>query len=139
VSAPAAGVRRVLIVEDDEALREVLCDALSDEGFAVASAADGLEALDLLGRSSGVRPSLILLDLTMPRMNGWQFRAAQRTDSRFAAIPVVVLSAAPNLAEEAESLGVPSGAWLSKPVPLGTLIAMVTRHCRPESGGPAAA
>ena len=138
MSSPAAGVRRVLIVEDDEALREVLCDALSDEGFSVASAADGLEALDRLGRSSSPRPSVILLDLTMPRMNGWQFRAAQRTDERIAAIPVVILSAAGNLADEAESLGVPSGAWLRKPVPLRSLLAMLARHC-PESGGPALA
>jgi len=118
----------LLIVEDDEALREALCDALRDEGFSVASAADGLEALDLLGRPSAVRPSMILLDLTMPRMNGWQFRAAQRTDERIAAIPVVVLSAAANLAAEAESLGVPSGAWLRKPVPLERLLAMVARN-----------
>ena len=139
MSSLAPAGRRILIVEDDEGLRDALCDALSDEGFSVASAADGLEALDLLGRSSSPRPSVILLDLTMPRMNGWQFRAAQRTDERIAAIPVVVLSAAANLAEEAESLGVPSGAWLRKPVPLRSLVAMLSRHCGPETGGPALA
>ncbi|HEY6147383.1 MAG TPA: response regulator [Thermoanaerobaculia bacterium] len=129
MSTSAAPARRVLIVEDDEALRDALCEALRDEGFSVASAADGIEALDLLGGPASPRPSVILLDLTMPRMNGWQFRAAQRTDARISAIPVVVLSAAPNLAEEAESLGVPSGNWLRKPVRLVTLLAIVARHC----------
>jgi CheY-like chemotaxis protein len=127
------------VVEDDEALREALCDALTDEGFSVSSAADGLEALELLGRAPADRPSVILLDLTMPRMNGWQFRAAQRRDDRIAGIPVVILSASGNLGDEAESLGVPSGAWLRKPVPLLSLLAMLSRYCRPESGGSALA
>jgi CheY-like chemotaxis protein len=125
----------VLIVEDDQALREALSDALRDEGFSVAAAADGLEALDLLAHSATPRPSVILLDLTMPRMNGWQFRAAQQTDERIAAIPVVVLSASSTLPEEMETLGLPSGAWLRKPVPLGSLLTLVASHCDgPETG-----
>ena len=122
-------VRRVLIVEDDEALREALSDALQDEGFSVAAAADGLEALDLLHLPANPNPSVILLDLTMPRMNGWQFRAAQQTDDRISGIPVVVLSAVPHLAQEAESLGVPRGSWIRKPVPLENLLAILARHC----------
>jgi CheY-like chemotaxis protein len=133
MSATFAPGRRVLVVEDDAALREALSEALRDEGFTVTAAADGREALDLLRVSASPNPSVILLDLAMPRMNGWQFRAEQQTDDRIAAIPVVVLSAAPHLAEEAESLGVPDGSWLRKPVPLGNLLAVITHHC--ESAG----
>lgn len=133
MTATLSSVRRVLIVEDDEALREALSDALSGEGFSVAAAADGLEALDLLRLSEGPNPSVILLDLMMPRMNGWQFRAAQQTDERISGIPVVVLSAVPQLAQEAESLGLPRGSWIRKPVPLANLLAILARHC--ESGG----
>ena len=133
MSAAFSGIRRVLIVEDDEALREALSDALRDEGFSVAAAADGLEALDLLHLPAAPNPSVILLDLMMPRMNGWQFRAAQQTDDRISGIPVVVLSAVPRLAEEAKSLGLPHGSWIRKPVPLGSLLAILARHC--ESAG----
>jgi CheY-like chemotaxis protein len=133
MSAISSSVRRVLIVEDDAALREALSDALSDEGFSVAAAADGLEALELLLLAANPNPSVILLDLTMPRMNGWQFRAAQQTDDRISAIPVVVLSAAPHLAEEAESLGLPQGSCIRKPVPLDNLLAIVTRYCESSS------
>jgi CheY-like chemotaxis protein len=133
MTATLSSVRSVLIVEDDEPLREALSDALRDEGFSVAAAADGLEALELLHVSSNPNPSVILLDLTMPRMNGWQFRAAQQTDDRISGIPVVVLSAVPHLAQEAESLGLPRGSWVRKPVPLENLLAIVERHC--ESAG----
>src|SRR5512132_4086682 len=92
--------RWVLVVEDDAALREALSDALRDEGFTVTAAADGREALDLLRVTASPNPSVILLDLAMPRMNGWQFRAEQQTDDRIAAIPIVVLSASSHLAEE---------------------------------------
>jgi CheY-like chemotaxis protein len=133
MTATVSSLRRVLIVEDDDALREALSDVLSGEGFSVAAAADGLEALDLLRLSEGPNPSVILLDLMMPRMNGWQFRAAQQTDERISGIPVVVLSAVPHLAQEAESLGLSQGSWIRKPVPLANLLAILARHC--ESGG----
>jgi len=133
MTATLSSVRRVLIVEDDDALREALSDALRDEGFSVEAAADGLEALDLLHLPANPNPSVILLDLSMPRMNGWQFRAVQQTDDRISGIPVVVLSAVPHLAEEAESLGLPRGSCIRKPVPLESLLAILARHC--ESAG----
>jgi len=137
MTASLSAVRTVLIVEDDEPLREALSDALRDEGFSVAAASDGLEALELLHVPANPNPSVILLDLTMPRMNGWQFRAAQRTDDRISGIPVVVLSAVPRLAQEAESLGLPQGSWIRKPVPLETLLAVLERHCESPGALPA--
>jgi CheY-like chemotaxis protein len=117
--------RRILIVEDDADLSEALCDILRDEGYAVTSAADGQEALDRLRRDE--RPSLILLDLTMPVMNGWQFRAEQRRDPDLSEIPVLVLSAGEHLAEQVSSLGIDD--FVHKPIDLGHLLQKIERYC----------
>lgn len=116
---------RILIVEDDADLREALSDVLRDEGYAVTSAADGREALDSLRRE--MRPSLILLDLTMPVMNGWQFRAEQREDPVLSGIPVVVLSAGDHLAEQLRPLGIDD--FVRKPIELGYLLRKIERYC----------
>jgi CheY-like chemotaxis protein len=81
----------VLIVEDDDGAREALSDCLELEGFKVASARNGKEALEYLHRSP--RPKVILLDLFMPVMTGWEFRDAQKKDPAIADIPVVVVTA----------------------------------------------
>jgi CheY-like chemotaxis protein len=82
--------RVVMVVEDDHLIRQVIAEALEEEGFEVVEAANGKEALEAL-RSA--HPSLILLDLMMPVMNGWEFRRAQLADPQIAEIPVIVLSA----------------------------------------------
>lgn len=115
----------ILIVEDDADLREALSDVLRDAGYAVTGAADGQEALDLLRRDG--RPSLILLDLTMPGMNGWQFRAEQRRDPDLSGIPVVVLSAGEHLAEKMGSLGIDD--FVQKPIALANLLRKIERYC----------
>jgi CheY-like chemotaxis protein len=117
--------RSILIVEDDSDLRQALSDILRDEGYSVAMAADGREALDRLRRD--LRPSLILLDLTMPVMNGWQFRAEQRQDPALSAIPVVVLSAGEHLAEQMVPLGIDD--YVPKPIELAHLLQMIERYC----------
>ena len=111
-------------MEDDSDLREALSEVLRDEGYTVAMAADGREALDHLRRES--RPSLILLDLTMPVMNGWQFRDEQRRDPDLSEIPVVVLSASDRLAEKMRPLGVTD--YVRKPIELGHLLRMIERY-----------
>jgi CheY-like chemotaxis protein len=83
--------RRVLLVEDDDDIREVLRGALVDEGYDVLVATDGGEALTLLGRQT--HRCVVLLDLLMPLMNGWQFRAAQKRHPRLASHPVIVMTA----------------------------------------------
>jgi CheY-like chemotaxis protein len=118
-------VRSILIVEDDSDLREALGEVLRDEGYTVEMAADGREALDRLRRQS--RPSLILLDLTMPVMNGWQFRAEQRQDPDLSGIPVVVLSAGDRLAEQMGPLGITD--YVHKPIELNHLLRMIERYC----------
>jgi CheY-like chemotaxis protein len=83
--------RRVLIVEDDVVIREALVDGLDAEGFAVQEAADGAEALTLISESA---PDLILLDLMMPKMTGWQLMEELRKEPALHDIPVVIVTAA---------------------------------------------
>lgn len=94
---PADPRRLVLVVDDDELVRDTVHDFLTDEGFDVAVAGDGGEAMSLL-RSSARLPDLIVFDLKMPRLDGWQFRAQQLADPRLSALPVVVVSAVPDAA-----------------------------------------
>jgi CheY-like chemotaxis protein len=122
----ATSGRRILIVEDDSDLREALSEILHDEGYVVAGAAHGEEALDLLRRDFH-RPALILLDLTMPVMNGWQFRAQQRRDPDLSDIPVVVLSAGDHLSEQMGPLEIQE--YVSKPIDLVQLLATIERYC----------
>ena len=115
----------VLVVEDDPDLLFALSEMLESEGYQVACARHGLEALGRL--RGGVRPSLILLDLMMPIMNGWQFRYEQRQDSDLARIPVVVVSAKSDSRQHAEWLE--ADAYLSKPIDVNLLLGMVGRYC----------
>lgn len=85
------GAGRVVVVDDDADFREVVVQLLSDAGFTAVGAADGREALAVARR---LAPALIVLDLEMPGMSGWEFRCAQLRDPALAAIPVVVASSA---------------------------------------------
>jgi CheY-like chemotaxis protein len=81
---------RVLVVDDDADIRELLVEFLGSEGYDVAAAGDGVEALE---RARAHRPDVILLDLMMPGMNGWEFRDVQLRDADLADVPVIVISA----------------------------------------------
>ena len=115
----------VLVVDDNDDVRQALAALLEGDGYRVAEAADGLAALKLL-RAGQMRPCLIVLDLMMPRMNGWDFRAEQSRDAALAPIPVVVVSADP-LACQAAHLG--AAAVLPKPADPDEFLAVVGRHC----------
>jgi CheY-like chemotaxis protein len=117
--------KTVLVVEDDAAICESLVQVLEDEGYAGVRALNGREALDLLRRMTDP-PCLILLDLMMPEMNGWEFRQAQLTDTQLRQIPVVVLTAHGRRAMD--ELGSPA-AFLRKPIAIDTLLRAVERHC----------
>jgi CheY-like chemotaxis protein len=115
----------ILIVEDDSALREALAQVLSDEGYDLFSARDGLEAVNCLKK--GNRPDVILLDLSMPVVNGWEFRMFQKRDPELARIPVVLITAGGYSREEVAWLE-PS-ALIPKPVDLDVLLAVIRRLC----------
>lgn len=114
----------ILIVEDEHDIRAVLTEILEDEGYAVASVPNGLEALMFLQEH---RPQLILLDLGMPVMTGWEFREQQRLNPTLADIPVIVMSATPHLSQTAAALH--AANCLDKPIELSTLLGMVKQYC----------
>ena len=116
----------MLVVEDERLIRELLTEILEDEGYPVASASNGQEALTYLQRSREL-PQLILLDLNMPIMSGWQFREQQQRDSSLRRIPVVVVSASTTSTQLSSSVH-PDG-YLAKPIEVDTLIQTVERYC----------
>jgi CheY-like chemotaxis protein len=118
-------VHKVLIVEDDEDVREVLRESLEDEGFWVLCARNGQEGLDMARAEP--EPCLILLDLLMPGVSGWQFRAQQLQDPLLARFPVIVMTATTTLEEAA----VHAEGLLRKPVRFDALIREVGRFCTP--------
>jgi signal transduction histidine kinase len=125
-AVPAAGhdqppVLRILVVEDDPDIREALCSVLGDEGFATVAAADGSQALEIL--RGGLAVDLVVLDLMMPVMDGWQFRLAQKRNPLLAQIPVLAISANPS----AKAAAIDAAAYLSKPFDFDTLISTVRR------------
>ena len=89
---------QILVVDDDESARLVLCGCLEECDYDVSCARNGREALDLLLRA-GKPPALILLDLGMPEMDGREFLERQRQDAAITGIPVILLSGSPDLAE----------------------------------------
>lgn len=117
--------QQILVVEDDGEIRSVLAELLAQEGYQVASAPNGKEALDLIGR---VVPKAILLDLMMPVMDGWTFMSKCRNNPVCREIPIVVLSAAHGLQAQAERLkeeGI--RAVLPKPFDVDALLGTVHR------------
>jgi CheY-like chemotaxis protein len=92
----------ILIVEDEGLIRNELADELRDQGFKVAVASNGSDAMAWLER--GLGPSVILLDLVMPVMDGWEFRGKQLADPRFASIPVVLVSGTAESSDEVSAL-----------------------------------
>jgi CheY-like chemotaxis protein len=120
-------VSTILVVEDDADIRSALCAILEDEGYRVARAANGQEALGLL--HAGLRPSVILLDLMMPVMDGSDFRAAQLREPELASIPVVVLTADGRFQEAAETLA--AAAAFAKPFELKLLLRVLERLSTP--------
>jgi signal transduction histidine kinase len=116
-----ASGRSLLVVEDDADIREALDGLLSMEGFRVAGCSNGREALEWLRASP--KPDIILLDLMMPIMDGWQFRVAQKDDPELATIPVLALSAD----STAKAAAIDAEAYLKKPVDYDTLIATIDR------------
>lgn len=113
----------VLVVDDDDSIREAVCDVLNDEGYQAVGAENGRQALDFLRAEGG--PCLILLDLMMPVMDGATFRAKQLGDPHLSRIPVAIITAAGLQAAH----GVPAHAILAKPLRIETLLGVVQQFC----------
>jgi CheY-like chemotaxis protein len=122
--------RFVLVVDDDPDIRESLETVLGIHGHPVATAADGSEAINLLRTEPG-RPCLILLDLMMPGMNGFEFRAELEADPTFSKIPVIIITGAGVLVDE--KAGSLRAEVLRKPFDLKALLSTVKRFCNAGS------
>lgn len=116
----------ILLVEDDDDIREAMAAFLEAEGYDVVQAIDGDDALRKL-RASSDRICLVLLDLFMPVKNGWEFRAEQMADPAIAAVPVVVVSADRNARDKANTLG--ALEYLAKPVDFDRLLGTIATYC----------
>ena len=118
----------ILVVEDNDDVREMMAVTLELEGHHAVTAANGREALDMLRR--GLEPSLILLDLMMPVMNGWDFKAAVEADPVLRDIPIVVVSAGAG-----ESVArAAAQAFVAKPIDVERLLAVVGDYCEGTAG-----
>jgi CheY-like chemotaxis protein len=113
----------ILVIEDDDSIRELLVELLQSEGYQVASASNGLEGLKYL--ESHENPDLILMDLMMPVMDGYAFRAEQMNNTKWSEIPLVVMSAEAGAKEKLKKYDV--NAFLSKPVELETILKTVEK------------
>src|SRR4051812_5865326 len=119
-AAPEDAVKRVLIVEDNAEASEMLATACRLEGYEPVTAGEGGEALGPL--EAGVHPRVILLDLHMPVMDGWQFRQLQRQHQQWGAIPVVIIPTAPEASRTADLAPL---AQFGKPINLDALFELL--------------
>jgi two-component system response regulator MprA len=118
-------LNQVLIVEDAIDIQMLLGRVLESAGFSVSTASNGREALDLL-QSSDTTPELIILDIMMPELDGYQFRKEQEKDPRLTEIPVVVMTAWADIESKAMQIG--AKGYLKKPfVDIDTILSMVEK------------
>jgi CheY-like chemotaxis protein len=115
----------ILVVDDQQAIREMFAALLEDEGYTVACAANGKDALDYL-RQAKELPGLILLDLAMPVMTGYEFLNEQRQDAMLASIPVILMTARGHF--EQEAVDVHAADYIHKPTDLDALLGAIRYH-----------
>lgn len=123
MNAKSESSKTILVVDDDHEFREALVETVRSEGFQVETATSGMQALDKL--RWGLRPCLVLLDLQMAVMTGWDFRAEQARDPSLAAIPVIAMTAG---YWKERDLG-DYAARIMKPIDVPELKAMLAKYC----------
>lgn len=121
--------RNILVVEDNNDIRETIAELLEAEGFTVASASDGQEALDFLKTSKF--PTLIFLDLMMPVMSGWELLDAIKADPKLAQHKVITISAVPATQSIDDPTPLETAGNITKPLSLEAIWAEVQKHCEP--------
>ena len=122
---PRARGDMILYVEDDIDTRDVVSLALEEQGYGVLGVANGQTALDYL--RSSPPPCLILLDLMVPVMDGWQFMAVRARDPDLMAIPVVIVSAHASIQRQTTPLK--AAGYLTKPIDMDLLFETVRKYC----------
>jgi CheY-like chemotaxis protein len=127
VSLPELSCRSILVVDDDPDVRDAVASILVDEGYGVTGVSSGREALRHLQQH--MRPSLILLDMMMPEMDGWLLRQELKKSPELASIPIVILSGHGDVRDAALALGAVD--YLRKPLRIDSLLEIAERYCRP--------
>jgi two-component system cell cycle response regulator DivK len=122
----------VLVVDDDRDAGEMLSEYLAFCGFVVHRAHDGSEAIDVAVRE---RPCVVLMDLMMPRMDGWEATRRLKTNERTNGIPIVAVSACSHGDDQAWACGVGFDDFVPKPVNLHHIAGLVRRYCRSSAAG----
>jgi CheY-like chemotaxis protein len=117
--------KNILIIEDDEMIRETLKEVLEMEGYAIHCAENGKEGLKILSRIQNIQ--LILLDLMMPEMNGFEFLDFRLTDTRISQIPVIIVSAFP---EQAQKANINVNGFVKKPIDLEHLLSLISEYLK---------
>jgi CheY-like chemotaxis protein len=125
IAPRVASTGYLLLVEDEPDLAATVAEYLDGEGYAVLTARDGVAALRHLSRR--VLPGLVVTDFMMPGISGAELLTIIRADPRLADLPVLVVSAVPELAAAA---GVPANELVNKPMELSDLLVLVARHCQ---------
>jgi two-component system response regulator CpxR len=116
----------ILVVDDDADSRGTLADLLSRRGYVVESAENGKQAFEYLNRS---KPALVILDLMMPVMSGWEFLELQQKDPNLRGLPVFVMTASGLVGD------IKANALIRKPIDFGMLMSMVNQALEPEHAG----
>ncbi len=117
-------MKSVLVVEDDVAIRETIVELLQSEGYDVVGKENGQLALDYLKGLNDL-PSVILLDLMMPVMDGWEFRRSQMADNKISKVPVIVITADGNARDKAHRMD--AQGWVKKPIKIDDVLEAVAR------------
>jgi CheY-like chemotaxis protein len=124
---PRRGPGRVLVIDDDEGVRMVMCRHLVSAGFDVVAAGSAAEGIAIMRSDASLK--VVLLDMLMPTMDGWGFRRVQLADSAIASIPVIVLTGAPLPSLVHDQLK--AADYLLKPVGRDHLLSVVSNYCAP--------
>lgn len=119
----------VLLVEDNPADRDLIQETLEERarGLAIVAVGDGVEAMDYLAGSSGPRPDLMILDLNLPRLDGWGVLRAVKSDPALRALPIVVLSSSNAQADVQQCYDLGANSYLSKPMGLSEFRTIVQK------------
>lgn len=118
-------MKRILVIEDDYAIREATKELLTDNGYEVIEASNGQEGIDYLKK--GLVPDLILLDLMMPIKDGFQFRVEQESDPRLCKIPVIIMSADGHLDSKIQKTRATD--HINKPIDIHVMLDKIKLHC----------
>jgi len=118
--------KTILLVDDDDSFRVLVSHLLKREGYNVVNAANGYDALEYL-KKNPILPSLILLDLRMPVMDGWHFRTIQKADPRLNSIPVIVITSLNTMEDDVVSIQ--AAAYCRKPIEGDILLKTIRDHC----------